>query len=303
MSTLTAKKTTNKAKEIPQKAKVYYTTKARKFVQQTWKHQLFVMIYRSRHKSSKVFASLLFTLILLSTIVTMLETVQEINQAYSSLLKGLSWFFTIVFTIEYFLRIIALPRPGRYVFSPMGILDFVAIFPSYLLLWSGLGVNYLMVVRFIRIFRIFRVFDLVKHSGEANVLLIALKASRHKITIFILSVLSCVIIVGSLMFIIEGPKNGFHNIPTAVYWAIVTLTTVGYGDLAPQTPLGQVLASLMMLMGYSTIVVPTSIVSAEIAKHRKTEVLEGKTCLGCGIQGHDSDAKYCKHCGSNLWQN
>lgn len=302
--TLNSKRTSSKktpSKKLSAQAK--YITAARRVIRTKWRYNLYNTIYRSETTSSKAFAIALLLLIGLSSTAVILETVKEFKVAYGQAFNFIAWSTTILFSIEYILRIICLPKPKRYILSSLGVLDFLAIFPAYLGLFGFTSVTFLMVIRLVRLFRLFRVFNLVEYTGEAGVLVDALKSSRHKITVFIVAVMISVTIIGSLMYVIEGPKHGFNSIPRGIYWAIVTITTVGYGDMAPQTYQGQALASLLMLLGFSTIVVPTSIVSAEIAKHRdsKPEVLSNKECFGCGMTGHDLNASYCKYCGSRLW--
>ncbi|MEO1653014.1 MAG: ion transporter, partial [Bacteroidota bacterium] len=219
----------------------------------------------------------------------------------------IEWFVTILFTVEYILRVIATPRPTRYIFSTIGFIDFISVFPTYLTLFLLSTTNYLAVVRLVRLFRLFRVFDskeYSKYTREAGYLSQALKNSQRKISIFILIVMISVTIIGSLMYVIERDGNpGFNSIPRSIYWAIVTLTTVGYGDIAPQTSLGQTLASFLMLMGFSTIVVFTSIVGAEVYRQRdeKRSLSNSKSCLECNMTGHEEVASYCKYCGGRLW--
>lgn len=302
--TLTLNKTTSDRKRTAKKlsAEARRIGAARKVIQSNWRYSLYKTIYRSDTTSSKIFAVSLLFFICLSSTAVILESVESYKIAYSQVFNFIAWATTILFSIEYILRIICLPKPMRYVLSPLGILDFLATFPAYLGLLGFSSVTFFMVIRLVRLFRLFRVFNLVEYSGEAGTLVDALKSSRHKITVFIVAVVISVTIIGSIMYVIEGPKHGFTSIPRGIYWAIVTVTTVGYGDMAPQTPPGQALASLLMLLGFSTIVVPTSIVSAEIAKQREiTPVLSNKECFGCGVTGHDLNASYCKYCGSRLW--
>ncbi|NJO02912.1 MAG: ion transporter [Bacteroidia bacterium] len=265
-----------------------------------WRYALYKIIYRS-----KTFSVVLLFLIILSSLAVIMQTVPDWRPAYRSSFRYIELFVTILFTIEYLLRIIAAPKPGRYVFSLVGFVDLFSIFPVYLSIFNLVSINYLMVIRLVRLFRLLRVFDLMeytKYTREVKVLRQALSNSRRKISIFILSVLIAVTMIGSLMYLVEGPENGFVSIPKGIYWAVVTLTTVGYGDVTPQTSIGQALASLLMLLGFSTIVVFTSIVSAEIYKREeKKKTSNEKSCLDCGMDGHDSNASYCKYCGSRLW--
>ncbi len=299
-NTITLEKLTAENRAHKLKRKKNFTTAARKLIEANgWRFQLYKALYRS-----KVFSITLLVLILASSSSVILQTVPEYRFLYRYLYT-VEWVVTIIFTVEYFLRILAAPRPFRYIFSLVGLIDFIAIFPTYIGLLEIVDVNYLLVVRLVRLFRLFRVFDLIeytKYTREVRVLVEALKNSQRKISIFILAIVISVTLIGSLMYIIEGEQHGFRSIPQSIYWAIVTITTVGYGDIAPQTPIGQTLASLLMLLGFSTIVVFTSIVGAEIYKKEETKkVSDAKSCLDCGMTGHDTNASYCKYCGGRLW--
>ena len=227
----------------------------------------------------------------------MLDSVSSIAAVYGGLFYTLEWIFTILFTVEYFLRLICVGRPLRYVTSFFGIIDLMAILPTYLSLLLP-GSRYLVVIWSLRLLRIFRVLKLVQYLGEADLLMRALRASQRKITLFLFTVLNLVVILGSLMYVIEGAASGFTSIPRSIYWAIITLTTVGYGDIVPETNLGQALASVIMIIGYSIIAVPTGIVTSEITFAGKK--INGKVCQNCSFEGHDIDAKFCKHCGAKL---
>ena len=246
--------------------------------------------------SGKLFDVMLLWSILLSVIAVALESVESVRVSYGDLLRVIEWGFTIAFTLEYFLRIICVRRPWRYIFSFFGIVDFLAVIPTYLSLFFT-GTHYLLVVRALRLLRVFRVLKLVRLLGEARTLLVALKASQAKISVFLGAVLTLVLIIGSVMYLVEGPENGFTNIPTSMYWAIVTLTTVGYGDITPQTPLGQVFSAMVMIMGYAIIAVPTGIVSVELSKVDK---ISTQACPDCGKGGHEFGASFCKYCGGKL---
>jgi voltage-gated potassium channel len=228
----------------------------------------------------------------------MLESVAAIEQETGFILRGVEWFFTIIFSIEYILRILSAGRPLRYIFSFLGIIDLLAVIPTYLSIFF-VGSQYLLAIRAIRLLRVFRIFKLSRHIGEARVILQALKASRAKITVFLGAVLSLVVIMGTVMYMIEGGENGFTSIPRSIYWAIVTLTTVGYGDIAPKTVPGQAIASIIMIMGYSIIAVPTGIVTVELSRARG-EPESTRVCRQCLFGEHDSDASYCKRCGTRL---
>ncbi len=290
----------HKSKQKSTKVVMSDFTRYRRFVERGgWRFELYKIIYRSR-----VFSISLLSLILFSCASVILQTEPE-WEAYLEQFRVIEWIVTIVFTIEYFARVIASPKPTKYIYSPIGVIDFISVFPVYIGLVNPLGVNYLAVIRLIRLFRLVRMFGVIeysKYAREVQVLQQALINSRRKISIFIAGVLISVTILGSLMYVIEGPENGFRSISKSVYWAIVTITTVGYGDVAPKTALGQFFASLLMILGFSTIVVFTSIVGAEIyRKEEKKTVSTTKSCLDCGMPGHDGDANYCKYCGGRLW--
>jgi voltage-gated potassium channel len=229
----------------------------------------------------------------------MLESVKSIALVYGTELRIIEWGFTILFTVEYLARLISVKHPKVYAKSFLGIIDLLAILPTYLSLFF-VGAQTLLVIRTIRLLRIFRIFKLVNFVGEANFLSKALIASRAKIIVFLIAVISLVVIFGTIMYMVESEESGFTSIPQGIYWCIVTLTTVGYGDITPQTVLGQTIASVIMIMGYGIIAVPTGIVTAEIANQRKPSSISSQICASCGLLGHDEDAKYCKSCGFHL---
>jgi len=241
----------------------------------------------------------LLVCIVSSVVVVALESVSTLPVGMDKWLIGLEWFFTIIFTFDYFMRIWIVTNKARYIFSFFGIIDLLSILPTYLGLFL-IGAQSLMVIRSIRLIRIFRIFKLSRYVGEGQVLALALKSSRHKIIVFLVTVLTSVIIAGTLMYLIEGPEHGFTSIPKSIYWAIVTMTTVGYGDIAPQTSLGQTLASFIMILGYGIIAVPTGIVSAEMVSQKNKEKITTQVCPNCLKEGHDIDAVHCKFCGSHL---
>ncbi|MGD8388862.1 MAG: ion transporter [Desulfobacteraceae bacterium] len=257
-----------------------------------------IVIFESYTPAGKAFDVVLIGLIIASVLVVMIDSVLGIRAAYGPLLREAEWVFTILFTIEYLLRLWCAPKAGRYARSFFGIVDLLAILPTYFSLLIP-GGQALLTVRVLRLLRVFRVFKLAQYVSEAAVLMRALRASRPKITVFILSVVTLVVTLGSLMYLVEGVENGFTSIPTSVYWAIVTLTTVGYGDIAPQTMLGQALAAVIMILGYSIIAVPTGIVTVEIGSATRKAARE-RRCPQCGLVGHDSDARHCKRCGQVL---
>lgn len=262
-----------------------------------WQSKLFIIIFESDTPGGKLFDILLIVSIILSVLAVMLDTVSTVNAVYGNLLYRVEWFFTLLFTVEYILRLYCIGTPARYAKSFFGVVDLLAVLPTYLSVLLP-GSQYLIAIRILRILRIFRVLKLVQYMRETQILTQAMWASRRKITIFLFVVLTLVIIFGSLMYVIEGAENGFTSIPRSVYWAIVTLTTVGYGDISPKTNLGQTLAAIIMIMGYGIIAVPTGIVTAELVDIKKR--LDHNVCSNCTCEVHDHDAKYCKDCGSDL---
>ena len=263
-----------------------------------WKKRLYEIIFEADTPAGKLFDLGLLIVIVLSTIVVMVESIPSFNR-YAALFLAIEWIFTILFTIEYVLRLLVVKNKARYVFSFLGIVDLLSILPTYLaLVFSGAQV--LLVIRVIRLFRVFRILKLAQFVGAGQSLRTALVASRHKISVFLLTVLMSVIISGTLMYLVEGAENGFTSIPVSIYWAIVTITTVGYGDIHPNTPLGQTLASFIMILGYGIIAVPTGIVSAEMFEQKSKEKLTTQTCPHCLKEGHDKDAVHCKFCGAKL---
>jgi voltage-gated potassium channel len=265
---------------------------------QRWRHTLHEIIFEADTPAGKLFDVLLIVSIFISVILVMLDSISSIRAEYGRYLYIGEWFFTILFTVEYLLRLLSVGRPLAYARSFFGIVDLLAILPTYLSIFFP-GTQYLLVIRLLRVLRIFRVLKLVPYIGEARLLMQALQASRRKITIFLFTVMILVVIFGSLMYLIEDPDSGFTSIPQSIYWAIVTLTTVGYGDISPQTGLGQLLAALIMVTGYSILAVPTGIVTVEMAQSFKRNVTT-QACSECSAEGHDADAKHCKYCGSKL---
>lgn len=266
------------------------------------KHQLHVIISEADTPAGKAFDILLLLAILTSVFIVILDSVPSINQKFSNLFLYLEWTFTIFFTIEYFLRIFITTKPIKnYVFTFFGIIDFLAIVPTYLSLIIS-GTQFLMVIRILRLIRVFRILKLGRYVGATEVLKESMMNSRHKIAVFLEIIVTIVVIMGSLMYIVEGPENGFISIPIGIYWAIVTLTTVGYGDIAPLTVTGQFIASIIMIMGYAIIAVPTGIISTEMIKSEKNKKIRLNTqiCEKCRFSEHDDDAIYCKKCGHSL---
>ncbi|EDY82912.1 transporter, cation channel family [Verrucomicrobiia bacterium DG1235] len=256
------------------------------------------IIFHSSRFEEKLFDVVLILAIITSVVIVMLESVKGIRAEYGQLLYTLEWAFTILFTLEYVVRIYVSRKALRYVFSFFGIVDLLSILPTYLdLLFPG--IHYLMLFRALRVLRIFRVLKMVNYVGEAHLLYRAVWASGRKIVVFMTAVVTLVLILGSIMYLIEGPEHGFTSIPKSVYWAIVTLTTVGYGDISPQTPLGQMFASVIMILGYGVIAVPTGIVTAEITLASRGEGVARK-CGHCGEADHKLNARFCRACGKPL---
>src|SRR5215207_899247 len=260
--------------------------------------RLHEVIFEADTRAGRAFDVVLIGLILLSALAVMLESIRGVRERYGAELYAAEWGFTILFTLEYVLRLASVRRPLRYAASFFGVVDLLAIVPTYLSLLVP-GSHYLLVVRILRLLRIFRVLKLAEHLTEADVLMRALRASRHKISVFLLTVLTMVVIIGTLLYVIEGEEHGFTSIPVGIYWAVVTLTTVGYRDISPKTPVGQTLAAVVMIIGYGIIAVPTGIVTVEIAQAARKPV-STQSCPECSAQGHDADAVYCKYCASKL---
>ena len=264
-----------------------------------WRTQLHNIIYESNTSAGKAFDICLLLMIVGSIVVVMLDSIESYHNKYGDFFYVLEWVFTILFTIEYILRLITISKPVQYVFSFLGIIDLLAIIPSYLSIFFG-GAQSLLVLRALRLLRIFRIFKLTHFLTEMEFLKVAVASSLKKISIFMLVVLSLVIILGSIMYLVEGKENGFTSIPESIYWAIVTITTVGYGDISPVTPWGKFIASIMMFLGYGIIAVPTGIVTTEMAMAVRSKQEKHETCPGCGKEGHDGDAVFCKYCSTML---
>ena len=263
----------------------------------TLKTKLYEIIFESDTPAGKGFDVLLIISILLSVIVVLLDSVQFYNNKYGEILYIMEWIFTILFTVEYFLRIYCIKRPFLYIRSFFGIIDLLSIIPTYISIFLPSS-RYLSVVRILRVLRIFRILKLILYIGEANLLLDALISSRRKITVFMFFILTLVTVIGSIMYLVEGEANGFTSIPRSIYWAIVTITTVGYGDISPQTELGRLFASFAMIIGYATIAVPTGIISAEYSTMKQK--FNNTVCPDCANEDHEDDAEFCKTCGSML---
>ena len=257
-----------------------------------------IIIFGTNTRAGKLFDEILIITIVLSVITVMLESIIDINQNYGSILVIAEWLFTILFTFEYLLRLFCIKRPLSYVFSFFGIIDLLSVIPTYLSLLLP-GTQVLSVIRVLRVLRIFKILKLVQYIGEVNLLVKALVSSKRKIFIFLFIIFNVVIIQGSIMYLIEGEKAGYSSIPRSIYWAIVTLTTVGYGDIAPITSLGQTIAAIIMLLGYSIIAVPTGIITSELTSHKKSNVAI-ISCPVCEKDNLDSDSFFCNKCGSKV---
>ena len=262
------------------------------------RQKLHEIIFEADTPAGRLFDVLLIIGILLSVLMVMLDSVSAIQTSYGGFLYAAEWFFTFLFTIEYVLRLYCVGRPILYARSFYGVIDLLAILPTYLSIFIP-GSQYFLVIRLLRVLRIFRVLKLVQYLGEARLLMAALRASRRKIIVFLFTVLTLVIIFGSLMYFIESKESGFTSIPRSIYWAIVTLTTVGYGDISPKTGMGQFLAAIIMILGYAIIAIPTGIVTVEMSSAFSKKI-STQACPECSAEGHDVDAMYCKHCGAKL---
>jgi voltage-gated potassium channel len=262
-----------------------------------WRARLHEIIFEADTPAGRAFDVGLLVAILASVVAVVVESVAEIRRQYGDVLRAVEWILTVAFTVEYVLRLLSVDRPWRYARSFLGVVDLLAIIPTYLALVVP-ATQSLMVIRAIRLLRVFRILKLTHFLAEGQLLLSALRASRRKITVFLGVIVTVVLIVGALMYLIEGEAHGFTSIPISMYWAVVTMTTVGYGDIAPQTPLGRFLAALLMILGYGIIAVPTGIVTVELAN--ASRAVSRQACPACGAEGHDIDARHCKHCGAQL---
>ncbi|AUC23422.1 MULTISPECIES: ion transporter [Polaribacter] len=266
----------------------------------SWKYRIHEIIYEADTKAGKLFDVILLIAILASILLVMLESIESFDTRYHTFLNIAEWVITILFSIEYILRIISIKKPFKYIFSFYGIIDLLSTIPKYLSLFL-VGSHHLAALRALRLLRVFRILKLARYVGASNRLLVALKMSRTKISVFLYFVVILCVILGTIMYMIEGPENGFTSIPTSVYWAIVTLTTVGYGDIAPHTPFGQFLASIIMILGYGIIAIPTGIVTAEMTKSANNSVdTNTQACPSCSKENHKDGAQFCYNCGSKL---
>lgn len=264
-----------------------------------WQNKVHEVIFEADTPAGKVFDVGLLVAIIISIIVVMLESVPSLSAKYHDTFYVIEWLFTGFFTLEYIARIVSVGKPMKYILSFYGVIDLLSILPTYIGLFV-VGSESLMVIRAVRLLRIFRILKLARFVRESRQLGESLKASRHRILVFLLAVLTLTTILGTIMYLVESKEAGFTSIPRSIYWAIITLTTVGYGDIAPITPLGQFIASIVMILGYAILAVPTGIVTSEIMRHQAAKPVTSRSCHTCTAQGHDADAIYCKVCGEKL---
>ena len=266
----------------------------------SWKTKLHEIIYEADTPGGKLFDVVLLIAIIASIVLVMLESVTSFDAKYHDFLNISEWIITILFSLEYIARIVSVKKPLKYITSFYGIIDLLSTIPKYISLFFA-GTHALVALRALRLLRVFRILKLARYLGASNNLILALKASRAKISVFLFAVIILSIILGTIMYMVEGEENGFTNIPKSVYWCIVTLTTVGYGDIAPQTPLGQFIASIVMVLGYGIIAVPTGIVTAEMTKTKDSKVdINTQSCPSCTIENHKDGAEFCHGCGHEL---
>ena len=265
---------------------------------QTFRKKLYRIIFQTDTRAGKLFDVILLVTILINMIAVMLESVQSINEEYGGELKILEWVITGLFMLEYILRIWVSEKPFKYIFSFYGLVDLLSILPLFMEM-IFVGTHSLAIIRSLRLLRLFRVFKLTRHMNQGNVIIQALKESWAKISVFLFGVITIILVVGTVMYLIEGPEHGFSNIPRSIYWTIVTVTTVGFGDITPQTTAGQIIASFTMILGYAIIAVPTGIVTVEMSKKNDLN----RKCPHCKTVGHEREAVYCKHCGGILEEN
>lgn len=263
-----------------------------------WRNILYEVIFGTETRAGRVFDEFLLVSIIISVLIVFLDSVPSLNHKYGDIFYYSEWVFTILFTIEYLLRIISFPKASRYIFSFYGVIDLLAILPTYIS-FIMVGSQYLIIIRILRLLRIFRILKLTRYIGASRDLWESLRNARHKIFVFLWTVMTLVVIMGAVMYLVEGPEHGFRNIPESIYWAIVTLTTVGYGDISPGTALGKAIASVIMIIGYAIIAVPTGIISVEMSKVRTMREIE-RTCESCHSTENDEDAIFCKRCGKRL---
>ncbi len=266
---------------------------------QGWRLRLYTVIFEADTRAGRLFDQCLIGVILLSVAVVMADSVQALGDRWGAVFDVLEWCFTLLFTVEYVLRLTCVAHPWRYALSFFGLVDLLALLPTYLALFFP-ELHALIDVRVLRLLRVFRVFKLAAYMTEFQALAGAVRASVRKISVFLVVVLMIVLVVGTLMYVVEGPANGYTSIPTSIYWAITTMTTVGFGDITPKTDLGRFFASVMMLLGWGTLAVPTGIVTSEITARRMLVQPTTRTCPECLTEGHLPEARYCHHCGADL---
>ncbi len=269
-------------------------------MKKTFKTKLYEVVFEADTLAGKTFDIVLLVAILFSVFVVTAESIASVYEKYHSFLKISEWTITVLFTLEYLLRIWLVSKKTSYVFSFYGLIDFFSVIPSYLGLFIPGGSYGLTIIRSLRLLRIFRIFKLSRYVSESQILVKAMISSRHKIGVFFFFVIMIVIILGTIMYIVESEESGFTSIPQSIYWAVVTLTTVGYGDIAPATALGKFIASFVMILGYAIIAVPTGIVTSEMNRHNKSKGITTQVCPNCLKEGHDTDAEYCKFCGAKI---
>jgi voltage-gated potassium channel len=265
-----------------------------------WREQLRIIVFQTDTTAGRRFDKILLLIILSSLLVVIIDSIEAVHRNYADLLAYIEWGFTFVFAVEYILRLYCSPRPLKYAFSFYGLIDLLAIVPGILAIYYS-DAQYLLIVRVVRMLRIFRVLKLSPYLKQANYLLAALRGSKQKIIVFLVTVSTLVTVFGTLMYVIEGPEHGFTSIPKGIYWAIVTLTTVGFGDIVPKTPVGQILSSLVMITGYSIIAVPTGIFTAELANAMRGDQLQ-HDCPVCAKNSHEHGAAFCSRCGNALFR-
>jgi voltage-gated potassium channel len=264
-----------------------------------WRARWYVIIFEAETRAGRLFDLTLLGAILASVLVVMLDSLPSVSGRAGTVFTVLEWLFTLLFTAEYVMRILVVRRPWRYVLSFYGVIDFISILPTWLAIFVP-ELAYLLDVRLLRLLRIFRILKITVYFEEAQILLRALLNARHKIFVFLGTVFIITIILGTVMYVVEGPQHGFTSIPVSMYWAVVTLTTTGFGDLVPRTPLGQFITSMTILLGYSIIAFPTGIIGAELVSTMRQSSSSPRTCTHCGTEGHDADAAFCKRCGTKL---
>lgn len=264
-----------------------------------WQIKLHTIIFEADTRAGKLFDVVLLWAILISVLLVMGESVKELREEYSRFFQIAEWVFTVLFTLEYVLRLLCVGKPIKYIFSFYGVIDLLSILPTYLALFL-IDTRSLRVIRSLRLLRVFRVLKLGRFVKESDLIMEALKNSRYRITVFLFGVLAVTTIMGTIMYLVESPDTGFTSIPRSIYWAIVTLTTVGFGDIAPQSDLGQFIASIVMVLGYAIIAIPTGIITGEVIKSTDTSHINTQVCINCQHDKHDTDAKYCKMCGTEL---